>query len=144
VFAVLVRAPASGTSWDVPTFEEMFSEATFVGIVEVVQGGKAEVKARAVETLAGKVPGEAFWISGFDTEFGQAPVAGDRVLVFLFLYEPPPRRGGNKGGGQEPTCRIPTPYSGDYRIKKGRIHGGWYTVETLGGPQPPPGVEEAL
>jgi hypothetical protein len=130
---LLFAAPAMARMWVDPSFEEMVREAELIAVVEVVEGGAYASKVKAVEILNGKAPADTFTVGGYNNAWWpdnaikrESLIKGEKALMFLHrgtIYI-----GGRRERKEVKAWSVPTPSTGDYRIKEGKVHGSWCFV----------------
>jgi hypothetical protein len=133
---LLISCPALAASqWTDPGFEEMVESSEMIVVAEVVEGGKLECTVRSLDVIKGARPEGTFRVAGYNNE-GWPPegiekeslAGGEKLLLFLRQDKPG-------------TWFVPTPTTGDYRIRDGKLHGGWYETSY---PHVRPGVDAGL
>lgn len=129
VFVLAAAAPARAMIWVDPAFEDMVRSAELIAVVEVTEGGAFTCTAKAIEVLKGEEPRAPIAVAGYNNPWWppeavekESLAKGERLLMFLRQRESRKDLG---EGGPGKVWAAPTPSTGDYRIKEGKLHGRW-------------------
>ena len=129
---LLSITPAQASVWVDPDFAKMVKQSDLIVMGQVTKGGMWKATVKPQRVLKGKQPKTTLTVTGFNNRHWprhavqkESLQKGEKLLLFLRKQSISKK---DKAGKTSTSWiwYVPTPSTGDYRIKKGKLHGDWY------------------